>query len=338
MQFLFVVCDEKRKILRWKIHQSRASRLYGCMPGFFEGKIRRQSHGQEVCFMQTIQKNFLKKSKIRCRFLIFPDLLITNDQKKSAGASESKGELSLIKTVNLAYQEPADSLSEKSTAVIQVHTNERLLKEREMLEQPAVPEDKPVYECVKRTADIVCATAGLVVLSPVFLAVMTAIVVNDPGNPFFVQTRIGKDGKEFRIYKFRSMYRNAEKQLVALQKRNESKGATFKMKDDPRVTSVGRFIRKTSIDELPQLVNILKGDMSVIGPRPFIPSEQENLPPDRLLVKPGLSCYWQIGGKNELPLAEQISLDRNYIRERSLWTDFKIFCKTIVHVISRKNC
>ncbi len=249
-----------------------------------------------------------------------------------------KGELNLVKTANLAYQEPVDSLSEKNAAVIQVHTNERLRKEREMLEQPVVPEDKPVYDYIKRAVDVVCSAAGLAVLSPVFLVVMTAIVMNDPGNPFFVQTRIGKDGKEFQIYKFRSMYKDAEKQLAMLQKRNESRGATFKIKDDPRITRVGKFIRKTSIDELPQLLNILKGDMSVIGPRPFIPSEQQNLPSDRLLVKPGLSCYWQIGGKNELPLAEQIALDRKYIQERSFWTDFKIFCKTIFHVISRKNC
>ncbi|MDE6730342.1 MAG: sugar transferase [Oscillospiraceae bacterium] len=207
-----------------------------------------------------------------------------------------------------------------------------------MLEQPVVLEDKPAYDYIKRVVDVVCSVAGLAVLSPVLLAVTVVIVANDPGNPFFIQTRIGKDGKEFQIYKFRSMYKDAEKKLALLQKQNECKGATFKMKDDPRITKVGKFIRKTSIDELPQLLNILKGDMSIIGPRPFIPSEQENLPMDRLLVKPGLSCYWQIGGKNELELTEQIALDRKYIRERSLWTDFKIFCKTIIHVLSRKNC
>lgn len=245
----------------------------------------------------------------------------------------------MIKTANLAYKEHiADNLVETGSAAIQVHTNDRVRIEREMLEHPVILQDKPAYDGIKRIVDVACATAGLVVLSPVFLIVMAAIVVNDFGNPFFVQTRIGKNGKEFQIYKFRSMYKNAEKQLEMLQKRNESKGATFKMKDDPRVTRVGKFIRKTSIDELPQLVNILKGDMSIIGPRPFIPSEQKNLPPDRLLVKPGLSCYWQIGGKNELPEAEQIALDRKYIQERSLKTDFKIFCKTVIHVLSRKNC
>ncbi|MDE5753491.1 MAG: sugar transferase, partial [Oscillospiraceae bacterium] len=203
-----------------------------------------------------------------------------------------------------------------------------------MLEHPVIFKDKPGYDRIKRIVDIAGATVGLVLFSPVFLITMAAVVVNDFGNPFFVQKRVGKDGKEFQIYKFRSMYKDAEKQLEALRKRNESKGATFKIKDDPRVTKIGKFIRKTSIDELPQLVNILKGDMSIIGPRPFIPSEQKNLPPDRLLVKPGLSCYWQIGGKNELPEEEQIALDRKYIQERSLWTDLKIFCKTVIHVLS----
>lgn len=245
----------------------------------------------------------------------------------------------MIKTANLAYKEhAADSLIETGSTAIQVHTNERLRIEREILEHPIIFRDKPGYDKIKRIVDITCASAGLVVLSPVFLVVMAAVIVNDFGNPFFVQTRIGKDGKEFQIYKFRSMYKDAEKQLEVLRKRNESKGATFKIKDDPRVTRIGKFIRKTSIDELPQLVNILKGDMSIIGPRPFIPSEQKKLPPDRMLVKPGLSCYWQIGGKNELPEEEQIALDRKYIQERSLWTDFKIFCKTVVHVLSRKNC
>ena len=127
-------------------------------------------------------------------------------------------------------------------------------------------------------------------------------------------------------------------EAIKLLAKNEGNGATFKMKKDPRITRIGSIIRKTSIDELPQLLNILKGDMSIIGPRPFIPSEQENLPSDRLSVLPGLSCYWQIGGKNDLPLEQQIALDRKYIKERSLLTDVKIVLKTIVHVLTGKNC
>lgn len=244
-----------------------------------------------------------------------------------------------MKTANLAYKKNvAERMPEPTPVVIQVHNNERLMKERAMLEHPVILQDKPVYDKIKRVGDIIGSAILLVALSPIMLGAMTAIVIDDFGNPFYTQTRIGKDGKAFKIYKFRSMYKNAEERREALLKQNESRGATFKIKDDPRVTKVGAFLRKTSIDELPQLLNILKGDMSVIGPRPFIPSEQKNLPPDRLLVKPGLSCYWQIGGKNELSEAEQIALDREYIRERSVMTDIKIICKTIVHVLTGKNC
>lgn len=244
-----------------------------------------------------------------------------------------------MKTANLAYKKNVvERMPETKQPVIQVHTNERLLKERAMLERPVVLQDKPVYDRVKRIGDVVGSAMLLIILSPVMLATTAVIIADDFGNPFYTQTRIGKDGKPFKIYKFRSMYLDAEKKREELLKQNESKGATFKIKDDPRITKVGAFLRKTSIDELPQLLNILKGDMSIIGPRPFIPSEQELLPPDRLLVKPGLSCYWQIGGKNELSEAEQIALDRKYIHERSVMTDIKIICKTIVHVLTGKNC
>ena len=139
-------------------------------------------------------------------------------------------------------------------------------------------DDKKVYGFVKRAFDITASLFALIVLSPLFLIVMLLIFVTDPGNPFFVQQRVGKDGKIFNIYKFRSMHKDAEKRKKDLLIHNEADGPTFKIADDPRVTKIGAFIRKTSIDELPQLVNILKGEMSVIGPRPFVPSEQENLP------------------------------------------------------------
>lgn len=245
--------------------------------------------------------------------------------------------MNLMKTTNLAYEKTVDERVPEKMRIIQVHTNENLLKERAMLEYPVVFEDKPVYSKFKRFGDVIGSIGALTVLSPVFLAAMVAIIIDDFGNPFYSQTRIGKNGKHFKIYKFRSMYKNADQRREELLKKNESKGATFKIKNDPRITKVGAFLRKTSIDELPQLVNILKGDMSFVGPRPFIPSEQENLPPDRLLVEPGLSCYWQISGKNDLPLAEQIALDRKYIQERSVKTDIKIVFKTILHVLSGKN-
>ena len=196
---------------------------------------------------------------------------------------------------------------------------------------------KPVYEFIKRAMDIGCSSAALILLSPVLLATTIAIKIDDPGPVLFKQVRIGQNGKKFLIWKFRSMKKNAEEMKEQLMEQNQDQGANFKIENDPRVTKVGRFIRKMSIDELPQLFNILTGDMAVIGPRPFIESEQRNLPDDRLQVKPGLSCYWQIGGKNSLSLSEQIKLDRKYIRERSLWVDFKIICKTVLLVAKNKN-
>ena len=198
--------------------------------------------------------------------------------------------------------------------------------------------EKKGYEFVKRAFDIVASLLALIVLSPVFIVVAGAIFFTDFGNPFFVQERIGKNGKVFKIYKFRSMYKNAEKMRDSLLEHNQADGPTFKITTDPRVTKVGSFIRKTSIDELPQLINILKGEMSVIGPRPFIPKEQAELSDLRLLVKPGLSCYWQIGGKNSLTTEEQIALDIKYIEERSCLVDLKIIFKTFAVIFKNDNC
>ncbi|ADU20956.1 sugar transferase [Ruminococcus albus] len=197
--------------------------------------------------------------------------------------------------------------------------------------------DKPVYDTVKRAFDIACSFMALTVLAPMMLIVMVLIVIDDFGNPIYTQERVGKNGKLFKIYKFRSMYKKADKKLEELKAMDECKGATFKMKNDPRITKIGSIIRKTSIDELPQLINILKGDMSIIGPRPFIPREQANLPEDRLLVTPGLSCYWQIGGKNSLTTEEQIELDRKYIKDRSVFVDLKIIIKTALFVFKSSN-
>jgi Sugar transferases involved in lipopolysaccharide synthesis len=196
---------------------------------------------------------------------------------------------------------------------------------------------KPIYEFVKRIMDICCSSVALILLSPLMLIIMVAIYIDDPGPVLFKQVRIGRDGRKFLIWKFRSMKKNAEEVKAELMSKNQDHGANFKIENDPRITRVGRFIRKTSIDELPQLVNILKGDMAVIGPRPFIESEQKCLPEDRLLVKPGLSCYWQIGGKNDLSLREQIELDRKYVEERSVIVDVKIIVLTMMMVVGNRN-
>lgn len=197
--------------------------------------------------------------------------------------------------------------------------------------------EKPVYDFFKRAFDIVCSLLALIVLSPVFLITIIAIVADDFGNPFFVQERIGKDNKPFRMYKFRSMRLNAEKELAELMKYNEYSDVHFKMDKDPRITRVGKIIRKISIDELPQLVNVLKGDMSIIGPRPFIRSEQEHLPSDRLVVKPGLSCYWQVTNTIKMSNEDQLELDYKYIRERAFLTDIKIIFLTVKTIFGGKN-
>lgn len=198
-------------------------------------------------------------------------------------------------------------------------------------------QEKPVYEMVKRTFDVVCSLLAIAALSPLMLVVAVLIVLDDFGSPIYMQERVGRNGKTFKIYKFRSMYKKADKIRDQLASLDESNGATFKMKNDPRITRIGHIIRKTSIDELPQLFNILKGEMSIIGPRPFIAKEQALLPNDRLLVNPGLSCYWQVGGKNSLTTEEQIALDRKYIRERSIAVDIKIIIETILFVFKSGN-
>jgi lipopolysaccharide/colanic/teichoic acid biosynthesis glycosyltransferase len=159
------------------------------------------------------------------------------------------------------------------------------------------------------------------------------IVIDDPhGSPIFSQTRVGRNGKEFRFYKFRSMRNHAEDMLDELLQDNEMDGPAFKIKDDPRITRVGKFLRKSSIDELPQLWNVLKGDMSIVGPRPALPREVEQYDAyalQRLLIHPGLTCYWQIQPmRNSLSFERWVALDIKYIQERSFFTDLKIILRT----------
>ena len=199
-------------------------------------------------------------------------------------------------------------------------------------------ERKPVYDCVKRVLDILLSLTALVLLSPVILVTALVIVCRDPGNPFFSQDRVGRNGRHFRIYKMRSMYKDAESAKAALMVHSDSEGSNFKIREDPRVLGrLGSFIRSSSIDELPQLLNILKGEMSIIGPRPFIPDEQAQLTSDRLLVRPGLSCYWQVNGKNSLSAEMSEYCDLKYIMDRSFLTDVKIVLKTFSIVLHNKN-
>jgi len=202
--------------------------------------------------------------------------------------------------------------------------------------QPPAP--KPVYEFFKRIFDIVMCSLALVVLSPVFLVVAIAIKLQDGGNVFYSQTRLTKGGKEFEMYKFRSMCPDADKHLEELMDKNEMSGPAFKMKDDPRITKVGKFLRKTSIDELPQLINIIRGDMSIIGPRPPLVWEVAEYTPyqmHRLDVKTGLSCYRECYGRSNIhSFDEWVESDLKYIRERNFWVDLKVILLTVKVVIT----
>lgn len=209
---------------------------------------------------------------------------------------------------------------------------------REKIEK-ASDSNRRVYWFVKRIFDIIMSSVAILILSPVFLIVALAIYIDDPkGSPFFVQTRVGRHGKKFKFYKFRSMVSNAEELLDQLKEKNEKDGPVFKMKDDPRITRVGKFIRKTSIDELPQLFNILKGDMSIVGPRPSLPkevSQYNDYQAQRLFVTPGLTCYWQASKKrDEIPFDEWVDLDIKYILERSWLVDIKVIIKTFSAVFT----
>lgn len=211
----------------------------------------------------------------------------------------------------------------------------------ERQQQYTAPAHKPGYEICKRIFDVVMSVLALILLSPLFLITAIAIRLQDGGKAIYSQVRLTKGGKEFRMYKFRSMRVDAEDLLDTLMDQNEMDGPTFKMKDDPRITPVGRFIRKTSIDELPQLINIIKGDMSIIGPRPPLPREVEQYTPyqmHRLDVKTGLACYHECMGRSDsTDFDEWVESDLKYIRERSFWTDLKVIFLTIKVVLTGKG-
>lgn len=189
------------------------------------------------------------------------------------------------------------------------------------------------YSVTKRLIDIVGSLCGIILLSPLFLIVAILIKLEDPkGKVFFAQERNGRYPKTFKMYKFRSMVHNAEELLKDLMDRNEQTGPVFKINDDPRITKVGKVIRRTSIDELPQLFNVLKGDMSLVGPRPPIPHEVDqynSYQMQRLAVKPGLTCIWQVSGRNNIGFDEWVEMDIEYIKTRNLWLDIKLIFKTV---------
>lgn len=198
----------------------------------------------------------------------------------------------------------------------------------------APPQSKPVYEFFKRCFDVVFSVIALIVLFIPFVIISLIIVIDSPGaSPIYVQKRVGKNGREFNFYKFRSMVPNAEQMLDSLLDKNEMEGPAFKIKEDPRITRFGRIIRRTCIDELPQLINVIKGDMSFVGPRPPLPREvamYDEHQLQRLSVIPGLTCYWQVQPqRNSFSFEEWLELDLKYINERSIKNDIIILFKTV---------
>ncbi|MGG7078804.1 sugar transferase [Clostridium sardiniense] len=212
----------------------------------------------------------------------------------------------------------------------------------EKAEERSIVEEKntTLYNITKRSIDIIGSLLGIICLSPIFLLVGILIKKESKGPIIFSQDRIGKDNTKFKMYKFRSMVQNAEELKAKLQEQNEMSGPMFKMREDPRVTKIGKFIRKTSIDELPQLINVLKGDMSLVGPRPSLPKEVSEFKPwmmERLEVKPGLTCYWQVSGRNNIDFEDWMNLDIRYVRERNTLTDIKLIFKTVFVLFGDEN-
>lgn len=208
--------------------------------------------------------------------------------------------------------------------------------ERKTVDVEYTYKEKPVYAFLKRCGDIFCSVMALIVLSPLFLTVAVLIKREDGGPVIFAQERLTKNGKIFKMYKFRTMCEDAESKLEELRPYNEVDGPVFKIREDPRVTKIGHILRRTSIDELPQLVNILIGDMAVVGPRPPLPDEVAKYTPyqrHRLDVKGGLTCYWQISGRSNLGFEDWVALDLKYIMERGVLTDIKMIFKTVLEVM-----
>ncbi|MBC2397110.1 sugar transferase [Clostridium tetanomorphum] len=196
------------------------------------------------------------------------------------------------------------------------------------------------YFILKRTIDILGSLCGLILLSPIIIITAIAIKLDSEGPVFFSQERVGQNGTIFKMYKFRSMVTNAEEILHQLKDKNEMSGPMFKIKKDPRITKVGHFIRKTSIDELPQLINVLKGEMSLVGPRPNLPREVikfTDYQKTKLLAKPGLTCYWQVMGRNSIDFEQWMELDVRYVEERSIWVDIKLIIKTFGVLFGDEN-
>lgn len=221
------------------------------------------------------------------------------------------------------------------------YRNIKTTPKRKSLRQFSYWRHTHAYQVAKRAVDIAAASVALLLLSPLMSLTALLVYLGDPGPIFFSQKRVGYRGRIFSIYKFRSMYMNAEERKAEIMSQNESSaGVLFKMKQDPRITKVGRVLRKFSIDELPQLVNVLKGDMTLVGPRPPLPLEvdQYSLAERRRLdVVPGITCIWQVSGRSDINFEGQVKMDIEYIQTRSFWRDLQLLLKTIPAVITARG-
>jgi exopolysaccharide biosynthesis polyprenyl glycosylphosphotransferase len=200
--------------------------------------------------------------------------------------------------------------------------------------------ESAAYRVSKRIFDLVVASIALILLVPIVPLIVVMIRLDTPGPVFFRQERVGKNGRGFKFYKFRSMHTDAERQRQEVETMNEQDGPIFKVRSDPRITSVGKFLRRSSLDEIPQIFNVFKGEMSIVGPRPPLPSEVEQYQPwhrRRLEVTPGITCLWQISGRSHLSFNEWMRLDMEYLKQRSFKTDMLILLRTVPAVIARKG-
>ncbi len=222
-----------------------------------------------------------------------------------------------------------------------MHAGQRFLYGTDFVEtESAIPVRPVAYANAKRALDIALSLLGIVLFAPVFLLVALLVKITSRGPVIFRQTRVGLGGRLFTCYKFRSMYQDAERRKAELMHLNEATGPVFKMKRDPRITPVGRIIRKLSLDELPQLFNVLRGDMSIVGPRPPVPQEvirysEHEL--QRLSVVPGLTCLWQISGRSSVGFERWVELDLAYIDNMTFWNDLKIIVKTVPAVVTGRG-
>lgn len=210
-----------------------------------------------------------------------------------------------------------------------------------MIENKSDTNEKVVYSIIKRFLDILISVIGLIVLFPVFLILGIIIRIDSPGPIVFAHKRIGKNGKDIKIFKFRTMYKDAEEMIKKFDE-NQMKEykENYKLKDDPRITKIGKILRKTSLDELPQIFNIIKGDLSIVGPRPVVESELEKYGKNKdkfLSVTPGLTGYWQANGRSTTTYEQRMNMELYYVDNRSLWMDIKIFFKTFISVVKKEG-